>query len=316
MEVKEIKFEGYGKISLHNKLWLPDNKPSAIVQIVHGMTEHIGRYEKLASILCENNIAVVGYDLRGHGLNNTESDCASFGSQGWDKSLEDMQLFYKLVHNMYPETPYFMLGFSLGSFLLRDYLTMYGNELAGAIIVGTGDQPSFILSILLKVINKEIKKSGYDGYTPTIDKMAFDNYNSKIKDAKTDFDWLCSDTKELDKYIKDDLCKRHISSSLFYQLVNSMKNNWNKSVYTSWNKELPILIISGQKDPVGEMGKGVNHFKEALSKAGINNVEVLLLEGARHDVLHEEKIGSAARARGTILNWVNRHVYISSNIRA
>ena len=123
MKTELFEFAGHGGTNLPACLWLPEGKVRGVLQITHGMTEHMGRYEAFAEDLCSLGIAVAGFDLRGHGRNPGDTEVASFGEGGWSASIEDMRLFYELLQERVPGVPHFMLGFSLGSFLLREYLT-------------------------------------------------------------------------------------------------------------------------------------------------------------------------------------------------
>ena len=116
MNVEAIRFIGTNGVMLPGVIWSPDGPPCMILQITHGMTEHIGRYAELAEEMAAYGIAVAGFDLRGHGLNGGDQVCASFGKNGWSYSLHDMHLFYLELESRFPDTPHFMLGFSLGSF--------------------------------------------------------------------------------------------------------------------------------------------------------------------------------------------------------
>ena len=170
-------------------LWLPECEPKAVLQITHGMTEHIGRYERFAERLTLNGIAVCGFDLRGHGKNGDDEEVASFGINGWQASLNDMRNFFDEMKKRIPETPYFMFGFSLGSFLLREYLSIYLDGADGAVIMGTGCQPGFVLSIMKAIVKKEWMASGFDNTTTLVKKLSFETYNQKFKPNETDSDW-------------------------------------------------------------------------------------------------------------------------------
>ena len=157
MKKEQFDFYGHNKAILPGFVWLPEGNVNAVVQITHGMTEHMGRYDAFAQYLCDRGIAVAGFDLRGHGRNPGDRSVASFGEGGWAASIEDMQLFYELLEQRLPGVPHYMLGFSLGSFLLREYLTKYPEEggIAGAIIMGTSDLPGMLLKasqVLCKVL--------------------------------------------------------------------------------------------------------------------------------------------------------------------
>ena len=302
MKRELFEFAGYGEAKLPARLWMPDREVKAVLQITHGMTEHMGRYEAFAEYLCPMGIAVAGFDLRGHGANPGDPEVASFGEGGWAASIEDMQLFYAHLQRRFPGMPHFMLGFSLGSFLLREYLTKYPDEgaLSGAIIMGTGHQPGWLLSIMQWIVKGQIKKAGFDRTTDLVRQLSFGTYNQKFKPNRTSADWLCADEAELDKYLEDPLVRKDISAGLFWELLGSMKRSGRTCAYGG----LPILLISGQDDPVGNGGKGVQEIHRRLV-LGHENVTLKLFPGARHDLLHEEK-GGAEEARKLIAEWIKR----------
>ena len=305
MRTETFEFEGFHGQKLPATLWLPEQEPKAVLQITHGMTEHIGRYTALAQELTGHGIAVAGFDLRGHGRNPGDPNVASFGDGGWEGSIEDMHLFFEILAERFPGLPHYMLGFSLGSFLLREYLTKYPDEgeVAGAIIMGTGHQPGWLLSIMMGIVNGQIKKAGFDKTTDLVHQLSFGTYNQKFKPNRTTADWLCADETELDKYLADPLVRKDISAGLFWELLGSMKRTGSAYEYDGWDTSIPILLISGQDDPVGDGGKGVQEISRRMKKSGMENVTVKLFPGARHDLLHEEKNGAEA-ARKFIAEWI------------
>lgn len=304
MNAEAFDFSGYNGANLPAVLWLPDTKPKAILQITHGMTEHIGRYEAFAQQMTALGIAVAGYDLRGHGRNPGSPDVASFGEDGWDASLQDMRLFFKLLAARFPGIPHHMLGFSLGAFLLREYLGKWPDGVSSAIIMGTGNQPGFVLSVMMAIVKGQIKKAGFDNTTDLVRQLSFGTYNQKFKPNRTASDWLCADTVQLDGYIADPLCRKDISSGLFWQLLWAMKRTGSKNACANWNKDMPVLLLSGQDDPVGDMGKGVLAVKKQLDHTGMKRVSVQLLPGARHILLNEKECSAADQAYGIIADWL------------
>ena len=301
MKREHFDFSGQNKTALPGYIWLPEGEVKAVVQIAHGMTEHMGRYEAFADYLCPMGIAVAGFDLRGHGKNPGDPETASFGEGGWAASVEDMRMFYELLKNRFSGAPLYMLGFSLGSFLLREYLIKYPGEgeIAGAVIMGTGHQPGWLLSVMMGIVKGQIKKSGFDGTTDLVRKLSFGTYNQKFKPNRTAADWLCADESELNGYLTDPLVRKDISAGLFLELLGSMKRAGNACCYG----KLPVLLISGQDDPVGDGGKGVRALCQRMKKAGTENVTMKLFPGARHDLLHEERNG-ADDARKLIADWI------------
>ena len=305
MKKEYFEFIGENKTILPAVLWLPENEPRMVLQVVHGMTEHIGRYEKLAEALTAEGIGVTGFDLRGHGKSSNGTTCASLGVDGWDNTIKEIHQYHELIKLRFPKAKHCLLGFSLGSFLVREYLSTYEKtDFSGGIIMGTGQQPAFLLSVIMKIVAGEIKKAGFDNTTDLVRNISFGTYNKKFNPNRTRADWLCSDENQLDKYIADKLCKEDISSGLFWQLLGSMKRMANIKTYNHWMKEMPVLLISGANDPVGDAGKSVLLVEKAMKKSGISNVESVLFTGARHDVLHEEKTGVSDQVCSKIKEWM------------
>ena len=299
--VKEcFEFKGSDGMMLPAVIWKP-KQPKALLQIAHGMTEHMGRYEDFAAELTDRGIAVAGFDLRGHGRNPGDSEVASFGTGGWEASIGDMRLFHDHLAQAFPDIPHFMMGFSLGSFLLREYLTIYPaeGELAGAIIAGTGHQPGWLLSIMMAIVTGEIQKSGFDRTTDLVGQLSFGTYNQKFKPNRTTADWLCANTQELDKYLTDPLTRKDISAGLFRDLLGSMKRTGSVFEYDGWDTGLPILLISGENDPVGDGGKGIHAIYKRMQRSGMEHVALQLIPNARHDLFHEDD-----QAKIIIANWL------------
>lgn len=309
MKTEVFEFTGYNGIRLPAYIWLPDGEVKAVLQIAHGMTEHMGRYENAAEALCAEGIAGAGFDLRGHGRNPGSPDVASFGEGGWESSIEDMRLFFAELEKRFSNVPHFMLGFSLGSFLLREYLTKYPaeGELAGAIIMGTGHQPGWLLSVMMGIVKGQIKKAGFDKTTDLVRQLSFGTYNQKFKPNRTAADWLCADKAQLDLYLADPLVRKDISAGLFWELLGCMKRTGSPYEYDGWDTSLPILLVSGQDDPVGDGGKGVQAIYRHMQKAGMEDAAIRLFPGARHDLLHEEANGADA-ARKHIADWILAHL--------
>lgn len=303
MRKEEFTFAGYGGFTIPAVMWSPEVAPIAVLQITHGMTEHMGRYEPLAEYLTEQGIAVAGFDLRGHGKHPGTGDLASFGQGGWEAAIGDMKIFFDWIEEQLPGIPHFLHGFSLGSFLVREYLGKYPQDTAGAVILGTGNQPRWLLTIMELIVGGQIKKVGFDGYSPLVRQLSFGTYNQNFKPNRTQKDWLCADNDTLDDFLADDLCRENFSAGLFYQMLGAMKRTGRKNAYVGWNREMPVLLICGAQDAVGNMGKGAEKVKLAMEKAGLG-VSFHLLPGSRHMVLGEEASGAAATARNLIANFL------------
>ena len=316
MKIERFSFSGTAGNALEAYIWSPDGEPKVILQVTHGMTEHMGRYEKLAEELAAQGVVTAGFDLPGHGRNPGRPDCASFGESGWKQTLADMHAFSQLLKKRYQNLPLVLLGFSLGSFLVREYLGALPEANvndkqkncmpAGAVIMGTGKQPFVVLSMIKKVVEGQIKKEGFNHTTPLVRKLSFGTYNQKFAPNRTDFDWLCADNEELEVYMTDPRRRENISSGLFWQLLDSMQRTGKPELCGRYPKDLPILLLSGADDPVGDAGKGVQAVAALFWKAGLTHVQIELIPHARHDLLHEEASGAAGQARELLKEFIKK----------
>ena len=294
------------KTDIRAVLWLPDGEIKAVLQIAHGITEHILRYEDIALYLTANSIAVVGNDHIGHGLSiNNDTIPMYFGPCGsWNYVVKDVIKLKYLVQEKIGEYPTFILGFSLGSFVVRNILIDYPNIYDKAILIGTG-YISHIEAMIAKIMtNKEAKKHGEDKTTKLVKQLAFDTYNKFFKPNDTEFDWLCSDKGELNIYIEDSLSYKTITCGLFRELLQGMDYSCNKNNIKKMNKIVNIIMFSGDKDPVGKEGKGVEKVYQLFKNNGINNCDMKIYSNLRHDILHEinKKV-----VYGDILSWIEKN---------
>lgn len=294
-----------GKTQIHAVEWIPDEKPKAILQIAHGVTEYILRYEQFAEYLVEKGIIVVGNDHLGHGKSIAkDSEPMYFGPTGsWKWAVEDMYTCTKMIKEKYPEIPYYMLGFSLGSFLLRTYLIEYPGIADAAIIMGTGETPPVQIALAKFIANKEAKKVGENHTSPMIKKLTFDTYNKFLAPNRTDYDWLCSDNEGLDEYIADQMRGGNLSAGLFREMLSGMKFTSEIKNLKKMNLNTPILFISGDEDPVGEKGKGVIKAYHKFQDIGMKDVEIKLYPKLRHDILHEK---CKKEIYEYVYNWIEK----------
>ena len=286
MQKQEFNYlSSNGSTLIHCVKWVPEN-PIGVIQIVHGITEHIDRYEEFANYMVNQGYIVIGNDHLGHGKSIiTDKPKMFIGELGsWNYLVKDINTLYEIITEEY-KLPTYLIGFSLGSFVSRHYLIDYNPFYKKAILVGTGIQPNIVLNILKLIVKGEVKKIGVENTSKFIRELSFGTYNKQIKDAKTDYDWLTSSEEEINKYINDPLVGKDTTGSLFYELLDGM-------VYTSKlsnikkMKELPILLLSGLDDPVGSKGNGVKKLENIYKKNNID-VSLKLYEGKRHDLFHE-----------------------------
>ena len=296
-----------GKTGIHAVEWSPDESPKAILQITHGVTEYILRYEEFAEYLTNKGILVVGNDHIGHGSSIAENAKPMyFGPEGSFKyAVDDVNTLYKTTKEKYENIPYIILGFSLGSFIVRRFLIDYPDTVDGAILVGTGQIAPIKIKIAKFIAKSEAKKHGDDNPTPMIKSLSFDNYNKLFKPNRTDYDWLCLSKTSLDKYIKDEKRGKELSAGLFREMLSGMEYTGNLENIKKMNKDIPIIFLSGEMDPVGEKGKSVKKAYSDFKKVGIEDVSTKLYKDLRHDILHED---NAEQIYQDILEFINEKV--------
>lgn len=282
------------KTRINGVIWTPDERiPVAVLQISHGVTEHIGRYKQLAEFLTTNGFAVVAHDHLGHGKSIAEGDEPMyFGHTGsWEYVVADLAQMCNRSKKYFPGIPYYLLGFSMGSFAARQLLIEQPNLIdGGAILVGTGFTGNLEIFLGTYMANKEAKKVGEDKTSPVIRQLTFGTYNKPFEKepGATDFEWLCANKSAIREYMNDELVGGTMTCGLFREMLYGMSFTRKFSNIQKMKKDLPVLFISGGDDPVGEKGRGVRKAYRAFKRAGIKDVRMKLYEGMRHDVLHEE----------------------------
>ena len=286
--MKEFTIPSKGKGNLHCIKWDDAASPRGVVQIVHGIAEHVARYAPLAEFLNANGYVVVGEDHMGHGGSIAEGSKQGCFDGGWLNAVDDTYALLEKTRAEYPGVPYFIYGHSMGSFLTRSLLWRYPNAgLAGAVISGTGWQPKAVLKLGQSVCTMQAKKVGETGTSPTVNKLMFGNYNKSYDNPRTSFDWLSRDPAAVDAYIADPLSGFDASVGLSRDMLGGMELNEDPKNLVRMPKKLPVFFLSGDCDPVGSMGKGVRKTAAAFTKAGMENVTLKLYPGGRHEMHNE-----------------------------
>lgn len=292
MQKTEFFYDSCDGISrIHAVRYTPDSAENicGVVQIVHGMAEYIERYEEFAEYLTGYGYVVTGEDHMGHGksvgIQNTfgyfcEKDPAT-------ALVRDVHRLKKITQQLYPETPYVMLGHSMGSFITRGYMCRYGSGLSGAIILGTGMQTPALLraSKLTAAVQKFFLGSHH--VSNLIHKAGFGGYNQEIKNPKTEVDWLTRDEARVREYIEDPLCGFVFTINGYEALFELISRLYNTQHLERIPKKLPVLMLSGSDDPVGEYGRGVQRAYDSLRNVGLENIGLKIYQGARHELLNE-----------------------------
>ena len=286
---KEFTFKSVsGLADIHCASYLPENgEVKAVLQIAHGMAEHLERYEAFGAELCKNGVAVYINDHLGHGLSvSSKSELGYFGKKdGWKNFVEDCHKLMEIAKSENPDKPYIFFGHSMGSFVARAFSAKYASEIDGAVYCGTAG-PNPAAGAGQMVANLIIKLKGDHYKSKLIDKMAFGTYNSKFE-KRTAFDWLSRDNFQVDKYIEDEYCGFLFTTAGYRDLFSLLAYVSSKEWFEGLSKELPVLIISGAMDPVCNYSKGIDQVCNSLKVAGKTNVKAILYPDARHEILNE-----------------------------
>lgn len=292
--------------TLHAFRCIPDGEIRAVLQLSHGMAEHIDRYRPLAEHLAARGILVTGHDHLGHGGSIRSAEDLGFFAQpdGNRAVLEDLHAMTTLTKKLYPGVPYFLLGHSMGSFYARQYLCEYGSELSGAVIMGTGCQPKALVQTAKTLCRVLAVFLGWHHRSKFVANLSFMGYNKGLE-GRTDNDWLNRDAAEVDKYIADPKCGFPFTLNAYYSMFTGILRLYDPLLLAQVPKELPLLFLAGDADPVGEQGKGVLRAVQSLKDAGVKNIRCTLYPGARHELLLER---NHAEVFADIANWLEEQI--------
>ncbi len=287
--MKEFQISSSDGLMLKGKHWARKGEAKAVVQIVHGMAEHILRYDGFARVLVEHGFEVYGHSHRGHGdTAKTKDQLGYFAKKdGWDLLVEDVLEVTGLIRESSPGLPIIILGHSMGSFAVRDILRKQPHHYAGAVIVGSGWVPraglvaAKAVSRLLRVTTGSKRRSNLMNF------LLFGHYNNEVPNSRTEFDWLSRDHEMVSAYVEDPLCGFVCTTSFYDDLITGAMQVMRKSGLEKVPKDLPILIISGDEDPVGQYGKGVKKLKQSYVSNGLTQVTLKLFPEGRHEILNE-----------------------------
>lgn len=295
------------KNRIYVRQWTPDAEPRGIVQIEHGIAEHIERYDDFARFLADNGFIVVGDDHLGHGRSIAEGGEQGFFAEndGWDYVVRDIDKLHDIMHEKYPELPYIFFGHSMGSFLVRTYIIKHPEKPDAVIISGTGHQPLPMVLGGYAMASVAVKLHGAHKIGDTLNSIAFGSYNKGYDNARTEFDWLSRDTANVDKYIADPLCGFVPTVSLFRDMMGGIRFVTSQKNIDRMCQETPVYFMSGDADPVGENGKGVTRAYNAFCRAGLHDVKMRLYPGGRHELLNETNREEVYK---DVLDWINEKI--------
>ncbi len=295
------------QLTIHYHQWLPDTPVKGVVQIAHGLSEHAARYERFAGELTKAGYAVYANDHRGHGQSAGSPDKVGYfeTTPFWNAALADMNQLTGIIQKEHTDLPIFLFGHSMGSLLTRAYVTKWGKQLNGAIVCATGGAPGMLGKIggvvakLTSIISGRAERSDF------LNKLSFGKYNDAFQPSRTDFDWLSRDEAEVDKYVADPYCGVPFTANFWIELLKGVGQINSASTYQQTPKKLPIILLAGDKDPVGDMAKGVQEVHEAYKNVQIEDLTCTIYPDARHELLNETNRNTVMQ---DIINWLDRRV--------
>ncbi len=263
-------------------------KPKAILIIEHGIAEHKERYVKFAEIMVENGYAVFADDHLGHGKSvNSPDELVWFAEKdGWNSVCFDVVTLISKAKEEYPDLPIILMGHSMGSFIARTVAIKHSDMIDILVLSGTGHQSGMIIKAGSLIAKTEKKKKGSKGKSELIENLAFGAYNKKFAPNRTTHDWLSRDNAEVDKYIADPLSGNPTSIGIFLDMLSGLDFIRKPKNIEKIRKDLPIYMLSGDKDPVGGMSKGVKTVYRLYKKCGMENVTLKLYREGRHELLN------------------------------
>ena len=294
---------------IHVRRWEALAPPRAVVQVIHGLAEHGGRYGVLAAQLNAAGYSVYASDHRGHGRTAaTREDLGLFaGHDGWQKCIDDLWRVNREIANDHPGLPIFLLAHSMGSFMAQQLISEHGEVFAGVILSATDGPPSPLAKVGRLVARIERLRVGARGQSRLIHALAFGAYNKRFAPTRTPFDWLSRDEAEVDSYMADPLCGFVPKVGLWVDLLDALGNLTSPSRLARIPCRLPIHLISGSRGAVSDDTRGVQKLLAIYRHAKLERVTHRIYPGARHELFHET---NRAEVTQDLLTWLD-HVVAS-----
>lgn len=306
---EEFYFDSRDRESkIHAVKWIPEAEtPVCIFQVVHGMAEHIERYDEFARFLAQKGILVVGDDHLGHGKSVPEGGTYGYfcKEDAANVLVRDEHRLKKMMQEQYPGVPYLIMGHSMGSFIVRNYLFNYGSGVSGAVIVGTGMQSKFTLLAARTVTAIQKLFLGPKHVGRFIDKASFGKFNDRFRPVRTNADWLSRNEENVNRYLADPMCGFVFTLNGFAALFQLIHNCYKVEEIEKMPKQLPILLLSGADDPVGNYGKSVEAVYHSYLEHGMQNVQMKLYEKDRHELLNEV---DREQVYGEVYRWILQRI--------
>ncbi len=294
---------------LHAYRWSSEHAstPRAAVQIVHGMAEHSARYAHVAQALVDAGYVVYAADHRGHGKSaQADADLGYFADHdGWQAVVEDLFAMNQHIAREQPNLPRLMIAHSMGSMLARDFLTVHGDAVQAVVLSGTSAPAGVLAKVGALIARGERYRLGARGRSKLLEAMSTGDYNRQFAPNRTDHDWLSRDNAQVDLYVQDPRCGFDFTVQGWIDVLHGVARIEDPRLIARIPHQLPILIASGDRDPLGKNGRGIEKLAALFRSAGLQRVEVKLYAGARHEIFNEL---NRAEVIADIVQWLNAQV--------
>jgi alpha-beta hydrolase superfamily lysophospholipase len=286
-------------VEISYRRWLPSGTPRAIVQVAHGASEHSGRYARFAEFLTERRYAVYANDHRGHGATAAATGVGRAGERGWTAMVDDLRDLGALARREIGEVPLVLFGHSMGSFLSQQFVQRYGAELEGLVLSGSSGAMTDLAGAVAGL------QAGIDQVGPDAPAPVFSAFNAGFEPARTPFDWLSRDDAEVDQYVADPMCGDDAPLTLGFvvDMLTNIDEMWNADNEARIPKELPVLLVTGEADPVSEGGRTVHELEHRYRAVGLRDLTAHYYPEARHELLNET---NRDQVQQDIAAWLER----------
>ncbi|WAH35162.1 alpha/beta hydrolase [Alicyclobacillus dauci] len=276
--------------TLFGHVWSPESRSSipAVVVLLHGMGEHIGRYESFAQVLNREGYVVYGHDQRGHGKTGEATTSHGYlGPNGFQQLVDDAAQMVHLVKDAHPNVPVVLFGHSMGSFVAQSFLSRHAGKIDACVLCGSNGPEGRLLLVARYLAKRYARKFGVHAESKLLTKLTFGAYNRAFRPNRTPFDWLTRDTDALQAYLSDSQCGFPLSAASMHDMFTELGEIFRRERMSQIPRDLPIFIIAGEADPVGHQGKGIYRLIDVYRKAGLTAVSYRIYPQARHELLHE-----------------------------
>lgn len=294
--------------TIHAVRWVPDSgEVRGVLQICHGMVEFIERYRPFAEFLNDEGFVVTGNDHLGHGRSVLSDDELGYFAKrnGNAAVIGDIRTLHLMTLRAFPKVPYFILGHSMGSFLARQYIELYAENLSGAVIMGTGWQSQASLASGMAIAKTLAAIKSDHSHSRLLDAVAMGSYNKHFAPSRTKYDWLTKDEAIVDAYAANPLNTFHFTVNAYYNMFAGLSFAEKPENIAKIPRDFPILLVSGADDPVGNFGKGVEKARKSYEKCGLSDLTMKLFPGDRHEILNETDNDLVFTY---ILNWIRNRM--------